>query len=153
MNKKTHFPLFISTADKKVVIIGGGNIATRRTKALLNFEFDLTVISPKFSQELLELKQESKLMLVQDEYNEKYLKDAYIVLACTDDKQCNKQIADYCKIKGILVNSCSEKDDCDFFFPALMLSKEQIIGMVGNGENHSKTKNIANKIREIIHET
>ena len=36
MKNKRYFPMFIDLSDKKIVVVGGGNIATRRIRTLLN---------------------------------------------------------------------------------------------------------------------
>ena len=37
MKNKRYFPMFIDLSDKKIVVVGGGNIATRRIRTLLQF--------------------------------------------------------------------------------------------------------------------
>ncbi len=37
MKNKPYFPMFIDLSDKNIVVVGGGNIATRRVKTLLSF--------------------------------------------------------------------------------------------------------------------
>ena len=34
MKNKRYFPMFIDLSDKKIVVVGGGNIATRRIRTL-----------------------------------------------------------------------------------------------------------------------
>jgi len=47
---KSFFPLFIDMSGKKVLIIGGGNVAERRVKVLVSFNADITVISPDITE-------------------------------------------------------------------------------------------------------
>ena len=44
--------MFIDLSDKNVVVVGGGNIATRRVKTLLQFTRNVTAIAPKVTEEL-----------------------------------------------------------------------------------------------------
>ena len=39
--------MFVDLSDKNVVVVGGGNIATRRVKTLLQFTRNVTAIAPK----------------------------------------------------------------------------------------------------------
>ena len=50
MTKRDKFPVFVDTADKKAVVIGGGKIAQRRIETLLKFDIDITVVSPDITE-------------------------------------------------------------------------------------------------------
>ena len=52
MKTKRYFPMFIDLSDKKIVVVGGGNIATRRVRTLLQFTRNITAIAPKCTMEL-----------------------------------------------------------------------------------------------------
>ena len=47
--------MFIDLSDKNIVVVGGGNIATRRVKTLLSFTRNIRVIAPKVTMEMMEL--------------------------------------------------------------------------------------------------
>ena len=55
MKNKRYFPLFVDLSDKNVVVVGGGEIATRRIKTLLYFTRNVTVVAPKMTRELTEM--------------------------------------------------------------------------------------------------
>ena len=58
MKNKPYFPMFIDLSDKNIVVVGGGNIATRRVKTLLSFTRNIRVIAPKVTMEIRKLAQE-----------------------------------------------------------------------------------------------
>ncbi|KIR02788.1 hypothetical protein P261_01603 [Lachnospiraceae bacterium TWA4] len=49
---ETYFPIFVPMKGKKVIIYGGGTIAMRRVKTLLDFKADITVIAPTIIEKL-----------------------------------------------------------------------------------------------------
>ena len=53
MKNKPYFPMFIDLSDKNIVVVGGGNIATRRVKTLLSFTRNIRVIAPKVTMEMM----------------------------------------------------------------------------------------------------
>ena len=55
MKNSAFFPLFVDISEKKIVVIGGGAIATRRVKTLLPFEPQIVVVAPEVTGELEEL--------------------------------------------------------------------------------------------------
>ena len=43
---KPYFPMFVSLEDKRILVLGAGNIATRRIKALMKFGALIRVYAP-----------------------------------------------------------------------------------------------------------
>jgi siroheme synthase-like protein len=148
--KNRYFPVFVPSEGKKAVVFGGGNIATRRVKTLLEFDFEITVIAPEMTKALRNLTANDRLTLITDIYKEEYLHDCYMVLACTDNRQVNKQIGDAAKKQDILVSVCDNRAECTFYFPAVAAGEEVTAGICGSGLSHSVTKRAAAKVREII---
>lgn len=63
MKNNAFFPLFVDISEKKIVVIGGGAIATRRVKTLLPFAPQIVVVAPEVTGELEELENEKKLTI------------------------------------------------------------------------------------------
>lgn len=144
------FPLFVSLRNKKVIIFGGGSVALRRVGTMLLFSADITVIAPYVNKEIVE-QYKDKIKIIEDCYNEKYVtKDIYMIIAATNDKLINELIYKRCKEYNILVNNASNKEQCDFYFPAVIIDEDSVIGMVGNGRNHKGISGLAGRIREFL---
>jgi len=103
--KKPYFPLFIDISQKSIVVVGGGRIAERRVKTLLQFAEDIRVISPKLTEELRCLAESRRIEWIQKRYIPGQLAGAFFVLAATDDAACNEQIVTDCRKLGILYES------------------------------------------------
>ena len=52
-----YFPFFVDITGKKVLQVGAGNIALRRTESLLRFGADVTVTASEIRMEFLQLQQ------------------------------------------------------------------------------------------------
>ena len=96
-SEKAYFPLFVDLRDKKTVVIGAGNIASRRTKVLADFCADITVIAPEASQDILSLEKAGEIKFIKKTYEKSDISGAFIVLAATCDPDLNKQIYDDCR--------------------------------------------------------
>ena len=154
-----HFPMFIDTKGKKVVVIGGGNIAERRINTLANFNFNITIRSENISQRIQQLVDAGDIHYEQGRFDpekpEQFADlffDAYMVLACTDDRTVNQQIGLICKEHDILVNVCDAQDESTFWFPAIALNDELTMGLIGNGKSHETVRKAAAQLRHIIEE-
>ena len=60
MKNNGYFPMFVDISEKKIMVIGGGNIAARRVKTLCDFCNHITVVAPEIHLELEKLEQEEK---------------------------------------------------------------------------------------------
>lgn len=148
--EKKHFPLFISTEGKNVVVFGCGLIGTRRIKTLVQFDFNIRVVSPVCSKDIDNLQKNGNVEYINSLYDESFMEGMDIVLACTNERKINHEIGKSAKDKNLLVSVCDCREECNFYFPAIALNEEVTVGIVGEGLSHTVTKNAANTIREIV---
>ncbi len=150
--KHRHFPLFIDSRNKQVLVVGAGKIATRRIQSLLMFDFSITVIAIEARDEVRLLAREKKINLVLRSIDVEDLEYIDYLFLCSDNRILNETYAQMAKEKGILVNVCDNKDLCDFYFPALATKGSLVSGMVGDGTDHKEVAMVAKKIRACLEE-
>lgn len=151
--KRMYFPMFLDLSKKKIIIIGGGKVAERRVKTLLKFVPEITVIAPNLTDDMKEKVRQGKVIWMQEAFsedNDVIPEDANIVLAATDDAVCNERIAKLCKSRKIPVNDASDKELCDFYFPAIVTSDETVIGITSGGTDPKKTRQIREDIEQMF---
>lgn len=147
------FPLFVSLENKRIVVVGGGRIAARRIRTLLQFNTDITVIAPELVPELQEeLAGNIKITSCCRKYVEGDCLGADLVLAATSDTQVNRQIAEECTRHKIPVSVADAKELCTFYFPAVIRRGNMVIGLTASGEDHAKVRKTADKLRLCIDE-
>ncbi len=145
------FPMFISLDDKKILIFGGGKVAFRRANTLLLFHAHIAVIAPKMCMEMEQLKASNQVEIIREEYKNQYIdSNIFMVIAATNDETINEEIYHQCKSLGILVNNASNQEQCDFFFPAVVMGEDLVVGISGNGSNHRKVSAFAKKLRDEV---
>lgn len=148
-NNFSYFPMFINLQNKNIVIFGAGKIALRRVNSLIKTECNITIVAPDILEDFYNIEYR-KLNVIKDSYNKKYLKDVFIVLAITNDININNKIYKDCKKNNIIVNVASDKEKCDFFFPAVIYEKDYTVGIFGNGKNHKLIKYLKNKLKKFL---
>ncbi|MFI3238331.1 MAG: bifunctional precorrin-2 dehydrogenase/sirohydrochlorin ferrochelatase [Lachnospiraceae bacterium] len=151
------FPVFYKLNYEKIVVVGGGSIATRRVKTLLQFDFEIVVVAKEASKELKGIEEQGDITLhtkeikIEDEDTiMRFCEGAYLVVACTDDKLLNEQIVRTARAHGSLVNACDNKSLCDFHFPGIHAVDGVVIAVAGDGSDHHKTAKVLQKIRDGI---
>ena len=145
-----YFPVFIPTEGKRVLTVGGGKIAARRIRTLMEFNFSVVCVSPAAEQSILELAEAGKLTYIKDSYDKKYLKDCAMVLACTDKREVNRQAGLDAREAGLFVSVCDCREECNFYFPAVAAGEEVTAGICGSGSDHHATRRAAAAVRELI---
>ncbi|HWC36712.1 MAG TPA: uroporphyrinogen-III C-methyltransferase [Mycobacteriales bacterium] len=98
------YPLFLDLSGRRVVVIGGGRVAARRTRGLLEADARVTVVAPELAEEITSMPVEA----VRRGYDESDLDGAWLVLACTDDAELNAGVAAAAEARGIW---CIRADD------------------------------------------
>ena len=140
----SYFPFMIELNNERCLIAGGGTVAYRKVCSMLEFGAVVTVVSPEFCPELLEL---AWRLCVSDKYSSGHLTlvkrcvqpqdidGAFVVIMATDDEKVNHDMAELCRQQRILVNVVDVKADCGFYFPAIIKDKEAVISVSTGGQS------------------
>lgn len=146
MDQKPYFPLFVSLDGKKAVVIGGGPVAARRVKTLLEFGAVITVIAPEIEEEIRQLPVSWYIR----PYQKGDCRDAYLVTAAADSRQVNHQVYEECREGGQFCSVADCPGECSFYFPAVALEDGLTVGITSGGQDHRKVKEAAARIRTVL---
>lgn len=142
--------MFIEIGHQRVVVFGGGTIATRRIKAMLPFGCLITVITPVVSKELSELIISGFIEWINREYQKGDCKDAVIVLSCTNSRSVNQAIYEEACQTTNYYNICDCKEQCSFYFPGIARKEQVVVGITANGGNHTLARMITKKMQAFL---
>lgn len=100
----------VDLTDRPVTIVGGGHVAYRKYRKLLDEGAKITIVSPTIDERI----DQTKVNWVKAKYSKELLSDADLVLACTDNKEVNEKVyaASY---PHQMVNNTSDKHHSDFY--------------------------------------
>ncbi|MBC5649183.1 precorrin-6A reductase [Christensenella tenuis] len=149
---KGYFPLFADIRGKKAVVVGGGEVASRRVKTLCRFAFEIVVVSRSFSKEMTELAKRGRILAKQKEFEAEDIEGAFLVVAATSDRELNQKIGEAAKRQGIFASIADCAEECSFYFPAIAETENLTAGIVGSGKNHGEVKEAAQKVRECLYD-
>ena len=82
------YPLLLDLAGRRVVVVGGGVVASRRTRGLAEAGADVLVVAPDVSDEVAAL-----VAVRRRAFEPADLDGAWLVMACTDDPAVNAAVA------------------------------------------------------------
>jgi len=145
------FPVSIDLNNKNILVIGAGKIALRKVETLMSYNCNILVITKDILEEkFLELEKNNKIKILKNqEFEEKFLKKIFLVIAATDNEVLNKNISQLCINKNILVNNITSKDDMNVRF-ASIYEKDDIQIAISASGNPKKAIEIKNKIKNIF---
>ena len=145
------FPVSIDINNKNILVIGAGKIALRKVETLLNYNCNIIVITKDILEEkFLELEKNNKIKILKNqEFEEKFLENIFLVVVATDNEVLNKNISQLCMNKNILVNNITSKNDMNVRFASIYEKDDIQIAISANG-NPKKAIEIKNKIKDIF---
>jgi uroporphyrin-III C-methyltransferase/precorrin-2 dehydrogenase/sirohydrochlorin ferrochelatase len=97
------FPVFFDLTDRRVLVVGGGPVAVRRSTALVEAGADVTLVATEVADGLPD-----GVTVVRRAFELDDVRDSWLVLACTDDADVNTAVADAAERAGVW---CSRADD------------------------------------------
>lgn len=127
------FPIALHGERLTAVVIGGGSVGTRKALALAEAGAQVRVVSPEVTAELGEAERTRRLSILRESYRPEQLGDATLVIAATDSREVNAQIAVDAHSRGKLVNITDFPDEGNFHTMALHRSGDVTIAVSAGG--------------------
>ena len=128
-----YLPINLDVRGRTVIIIGGGEVASRKCRLLRVGGACVTVIAPGVVPELQALADAGEIRCLARPYEPGDLTGAFLVYAATDRPAVNRAVADEARSAGVLVEVCTEPESGDFTTPALIARGDFTIAIATGG--------------------
>jgi len=146
----SYFPAFLKLDDKKILIVGGGNIAYEKLVHLLDFTQDIDLIALEFSDEMLQKMQERDLSFEQRGYKQGDIAKYAIVIIAVDDIPLQAQIYKESQEYKCLCNAVDSVEYCDFIFPSYIKKDDLTIAVSTSGASPAMAKHLRRYLEDLI---
>ncbi len=146
-----YYPINLRIDDMKIVIIGGGKVAYRKCINFLAFNKRVLVVSKEFIEEFEGIK--NQIEMIKDSYDEKYIKDAFVVVAATNNKEVNHKIGIYCRQYNKLVNVVDDGELSNFTVPSFVKRGDLLLSVSTGGKSPSLSSKIRKDLEEVYDES
>ena len=144
-------PACLLVSGKPCLVVGGGQIATRKVGHLLDAEAQVTVVCPEASKEIQALAQSGKIRLTTRAFSEPDVQGKCLVFATTDSEAVNRSVIESCRKHGVL---CSASDsnwpDGDFVTPAICRKNGLVVTVSTGGRSCRQARLVKDKIAELL---
>ena len=128
-----NYPVFMDLTDRKVIVAGGGNAASRKVTRLLDSGAHITVAAPVLSSALESLVQQGIITHLAKKPEPDDFRDATLVFAAGEDDQENLRLADLAQQQHCLVNVANQPDVSNFLVPSLIDRTPILVAVSSSG--------------------
>ena len=125
-------PIFLNIRGQPCLVVGGGDVATRKVELLLRTQASVTVVAPELCPALAALKNADKLVHLVATFNAEQVGGQRVVIAATDDEAVNRAVAEAAQRQNIPVNVVDKPELCTFIMPAI-IDRSPVIVAVSSG--------------------
>ncbi|WP_417498903.1 siroheme synthase CysG [Methylophaga sp.] len=145
-----YLPIFLDLKKQTCLVVGGGSVATRKTKLLLKAQAKVTIVSPELTDALNALVQQGEVSWTQSVFTPAHISDQRLVIAATDDEKVNQSVHDVAQKKNILTNLTDNPDDSDFIFASVLDRSPIIVAVSSGGESPVLARNLRARLETLI---
>ncbi|HSH55183.1 MAG TPA: siroheme synthase CysG [Methylotenera sp.] len=143
-------PIFFNIKNRLCVVIGGGDVATRKVTMLLKADAAVTLYSPEICHELEEMANAGKIKYIKADFAESQLAGACMVIAATDDEAVNVAVSVAAKAQNIPVNVVDAPDLCTFTMGSIIDRSPVVIAVSSEGNAPVLARYIRTKIETML---
>lgn len=140
------YPLFADVRGLPVLVVGGGCVARRKARALLDAGAEVCVGASRFDPELLSWIEVGQLKSFHGEFEPAWLDSAWLVIAATDDRALNARIAACARERRIFANVVDDATLSQFHVPAVVDRSPLVVAISTAGAAPA----IARRVRELL---
>lgn len=146
----SYFPAFINLENKKILIVGGGNVAFEKLEKLLDFSTNISFIAQEYSDRLVSKIKENNLKYTKRSYIVGDISEYAIVIVAVDSLSLQEEIFNEAKKYGCLCNAVDSTAFCDFIFPAYIKKDDLTIAISTSGASPAFAKYFKEYLEKLI---
>ena len=146
----SYYPVFLDLKGRRCLVVGGGSVAERKTRMLLEHNALVTVISPALNQGLQQLAEQGAIQVVPRNFKSNDLRGAFLAIAATDDPITNAAVSDKGRKQRILINVVDDPKVSDFIVPSIVRRGDITIAISTAGKSPALARKIRTELDAIL---
>ena len=145
-----YLPVGLDIQGRKCLVVGGGNIGTRKVRNLTRAGGQVTLVSPEATEELARMAASGEILWRREAFREGHLNGAFLAVAATDDEGSNARLVDRARKLGVLVCDASSEERSQLIFGALHEGEGITVAVFTDGENPSRARLFRDRIAAFL---
>ncbi|HEY0603345.1 MAG TPA: bifunctional precorrin-2 dehydrogenase/sirohydrochlorin ferrochelatase [Herpetosiphonaceae bacterium] len=141
------YPIVLTQLDQvRCVVVGGGEVAARKVRALLDSGANVTVISPELQPQLADWRGAGLLAHEARPYQPGDLAGAFLAIAATDRREVNAAVAAEARERGLLCNVVDDPGDSTFHTLGSVTRGDVLLAVATGGDSPALAAHIRRKL-------
>ena len=137
-----YYPVCLDIKDRRCLVVGGGQVGTRKVETLLACGARVTVVSPEATPRLAQLAREGAITLNQRGYRSTDQEETFLVIGATDDEALNRRINTDAETGARLCNIADQPHLCNFILPSVISQGDLMITISTSGQSPAFAKHL-----------
>jgi uroporphyrin-III C-methyltransferase len=137
-------------AGKRVLVVGGGTVATQRVQRVLEADASVLVVAPRLNAALRARWSQGEIDWRPAAFHPDDLDGVELVLTAIDDEEESRVIAEAARARRILVNAADIPDACDIWFTAQHRDGPLQVAISSNGTGPALSARLAREVRAAL---
>lgn len=145
-----YLPLFVDLKDRPCLVVGGGDIAARKSGLLRKAQAKVTIVSPAVSATTQALIDAGEVTWLNAKFSAEQLQDNSLVIAATDNETVNRDVYHEAKAQKILVNVADCPELCDFILPSILDRSPIVVAVSSGGKSPILARQLRARLETLI---
>ncbi len=145
-----YFPAFMDLKDRSCLVVGGGSLAARKVRLLLDAGAAVTVVSPRLGRILEARRAEGQVAWTARGFVAGDLAGRVLAVSATGRPEVDERVAEAAGRGGIPVNVVDRSDLCSFVFPAIVDRDPLVIGISSGGASPVLARRVRERLESLL---
>ena len=145
-----YYPVYLDIRGRSCLVVGGGQVGTRKVQTLLKCGAMVRVISPEVTPRLAALAEQGHIELTQRNYQSNDLDRAFLVIGATDNQALNRQIHKDAEAAQRLCNIADQPELCNFVLPSIVNQGDLSIAISTAGKSPAFAKHLRRQLEGLF---
>ena len=142
-----YLPAFHKVAGKLCLVVGGGEVGSRKAGVLLEAGALVRVVAPEIDAELLAHKNVTAII---SRFAPEHLEGVMLAVAATDDREVNQQVSELAQAQNLPVNVVDDPELCSFIMPSFLDRSPLMIAFSSGGGSPVLTRMMRSKLESVL---
>ncbi len=145
-----YLPIFCRLDNKPVLLVGGGEVAERKARLLLDAGAQLTVVAPELDPELAELAANGSIEWLAGEFAPQQLTGKWLVVAATDRREVNALVYQSANQARIFANVVDDPIRSSFIMPSIIDRSPLMVAISSGGKAPVLARLLREKLEALL---
>ncbi|HDZ8837713.1 uroporphyrinogen-III C-methyltransferase [Aeromonas veronii] len=145
-----YLPIFCRLDNKPVLLVGGGEVAERKARLLLDAGARLTVVAPELDPELAELAANGSIEWLAGEFAPAQLAGKWLVVAATDQREVNALVYQSANQARIFANVVDDPKRSSFIMPSIIDRSPLMVAISSGGKAPVLARLLREKLEALL---